>query len=1176
MSSIEFLPLMVANMPLKGRHLIEASAGTGKTFNITRIYLRLLLERKLTVQQILVMTFTKDATEEIRGRIDQFLRTTLNDWDALILTDDFFTEIANITPSNEVKALLKRALLFLDEAAIYTIHGFCKTVLSQHAFATGTAFNANLEAQQHDIITLAIEDWYRTLSIQEPDTFALVSEFWLTPQTFSQQFSRLIGYREPIEVKEPNDEIAQFCQLAMQAHNDLIKAQPFLFEQLIDGKPVKEQESRKVEFTQLLDWLKACSDNYEHSQETMPTSFFNGRRFGRSKVKEQLVEIFSTVNLIKKRKDSLLSDIRKLYALKAITSGLATINENVVEQKKQQKILSFDDLIQSLADTLSESSAQPLIRTLTEQYPFALVDEFQDTDQDQYRILNALYQDQENTGLVMIGDPKQAIYGFRGGDIFTYMAARKAATYRWRMNTNWRSSKEMITGYNRLFYGNALSGEAKPVFGFGIDYNLVEASPNPRSNLLNCEKALSFIHFPAENDKPVTQPFRQLMATWCANKIISLLKEQPKLRAQDVALLVRDGAEAQEIKQALKQAGLSSVYLSDRTNLWHSEETQHLIPLLKGILTPESDRYFCSAMANPLLSIAPSEYYNIRNDDLQWQQYKQLFIDLKTIWVSQGFVTMALKLMHTLIAIQGQESERSLTNLLHLFELLQAKSQQLRQPDELLHWLEQQYQQELPDQETELRLESEENLIKIVTQHGAKGLEYPVVFIPFSTRAKNPLRFGTKNIQAIAYHDDNERARVTLSADEQALTAMANEAYAESIRLLYVAVTRAEQHCFVLTTPFDKYHLSPLGKTLMLSANDDLLSAISQLADDQPNEITITVVDDISVEYYQQKQPDVANAEVAKFQGNIERDWWLTSFTALNRNLRDVGVSQPERNDDPLNSQSELSNQILNVDHQGQLRFALTKGAAAGNLLHDILEHASFDDPHWAVDCQWPLSKYGALPDGFEQTHLYEWLDDIVDTTLIEPQVVENLSLSSLDNARCLKEVEFYFPLEKVSTKALTSFLLNHRKQQCQMHLMPEVQRQLYLPAFKTLKGMMHGFIDLVFEHQGKYYVCDYKSTHLGHNFSDYLPSALLGDIQRHHYDLQYLIYAVALHRYLKQQLPNYHPDQHFGGILYLYLRGIHPDQANSGVFYTPISSLLLTQLDSLFDSQFVELGVTR
>lgn len=1174
MSDIKFLPLAVASMPLKGRHLIEASAGTGKTFNITRIYLRLLLERKLPVQQILVMTFTKDATEEIRGRIDQFLRTTLNEWDALIVSDSFFADVAKTISTCEVKTLLKKALLFLDEAAIYTIHGFCKTVLSQHAFATGTAFNANLETQQHEIITLAIEDWYRTLAVSDPKSFALVSEFWLTPYAFAQQFSRLIGHREPLEVNEPEHEINQFRQLASQAHRELLEAQPFLFEHLVDGKPAKEQESRNVEFNQLIDWLHACSENHLHSQHTMPTSFFNGRRFGRSKVKTQLVELFASVNKIKKRKETLLSDIRKLYALHLVKQGLASINENVIEQKRQQKILSFDDLIQSLADTLTGGTADALIQTLTAQYPFALVDEFQDTDHDQYRILNALYQDEENTGLVMIGDPKQAIYGFRGGDIFTYMAARKAATYRWRMNTNWRSSKAMITGYNRLFHGNALSSAAKPVFGFDIDYNVVESSPTPRKAILDNEKALNFIYFPAEDEKAVSQAFRQLMAVWCANKIISLLSEQSELRAQDIALLVRDGAEAQEIKQALQQAGLSSVYLSDRTNLWHSEESRHLIPLLKGILTPENNRSFCLAMANPLLAIAPNEYYHIREDDVQWQHYKQQFIDLKTIWESQGFVSMALKLMHTLISIKGQESERSLTNLLHLFELLQAKSQQLKQPDELVYWLEQQYQQELPDQETELRLESEENLIKIVTQHGAKGLEYPVVFIPFSTRAKNPLRFGTKNIQAIAYHDENKHSRVTLSANEQALTAMANEAYAESIRLLYVAVTRAEQHCFVLTTPFDKYHLSPLGKTLMLTANDDLLSRITQLANDQPNEISVTLVNDISPEQYQEKQNDVINTQVAKFIGHIERDWWLTSFTALNRNLRDAGVSQPERNDDQITDTAELTQKARNADHQGQLRFALTKGAAAGNLLHDILEHASFNAPNWPVDCQWPLNKFGALPDGFNQEHLYDWLDDILSTRLIEHDNSANLTLSAINDSCCLKEVEFYFPLEKVSTKALTSFLLEHRKQQCQIHQVQGIQRQLYLPAFKSLKGMMHGFIDLVFEHQGKYYLCDYKSTHLGHDFSDYLPSALLGDIQRHHYDLQYLIYAVALHRYLKQQLPHYHPDQHFGGVLYLYLRGMQPKQGNSGVFYTPISSLLLTRLDALFDSQDVEIGV--
>ncbi|WP_286232495.1 exodeoxyribonuclease V subunit beta [Thalassotalea sediminis] len=1169
MSLVEFFPLEVETMPLQGRHLIEASAGTGKTFNITRIYLRLLLVKGLTVQQILVMTFTKDATEEIRARIDNFLRHALNHWQDAITRDPYFIALAKElkevgVTDRQVSMQLKRALLFLDEASIYTIHGFCKTVLSQHAFATGTAFNANLEAQQQDIQQQAIEDWYRQLAVADPKAFSLVSEFWLTPDAFAQQFVSLIGHRGQLEVNDPKAEITQFCQLSKQASEALIANQPFLFEHLVDVKSGKEKTSRKEEYNQLIQWLNAASEDHLHSQKTMPVSFMDGRRFSRSKVKPQLVEIFAQANNVKKAKDNLLSNIRKLSALQHIVSGLTIISQRVEQQKALQKQLSFDDLIQTLADTLHGENAAQLIATLSNQFPFALVDEFQDTDFDQYRILNALYQHNDTTGLIMIGDPKQAIYGFRGGDIFTYMAARKDAHYRWRMNTNWRSSKAMITSYNRLFYGNTLTAKALPVFGYGITYTPVASSPNASKKAKDTESALKFVYFPPEDQKAVAQPFRKQMALWCAQKISALLSQDDTLVAKDIALLVRDGAEAQEIKQALHDAGLASVYLSDRTNLWHSEEAKYLIPLLQGIIHCEKDREFCRAMASPLLAISAKDYYQIRGDDAQWQNYKEQFTQLKETWFKQGFVTMALKLMHSLIAVNGQESERCLTNLLHLFELLQTKSQQLRQPEELLYWFEHQYKLDLPEQETELRLESEENLIKIVTQHGSKGLEYPVVFIPFSTRHKNPLKFGNKNIQAVSYHDEDGKYRVSLSADQKALTAMSDEAYAESIRLLYVAITRAEQRCYILATPFDKFYLSPLGKTLGLTSEDNLVDCIQQLVTDQPDEISLEVVEQIPLVNHKLTKQVIANAEVACFTGQIERDWWLSSFTALNRNIRDVGVSQPERNDDS-NVVTPLALTQNKSDHQGQLRFALTKGAAAGNLLHDILENAHFSQPNWPVDCNWPLSKYGNLPDGFEQEDLYQWLNEIISTPLIINEHEKPFKLANIKDTCCLKEVEFYFPLKNASTKALTNCLLAHRKQQCQAYGIATTSRHFYLPGYQALKGMMHGFIDLVFEHQGKFYVCDYKSTHLGNSFNDYQCASLVNDIQRHHYDLQYLIYSVALHRYLKRQLPDYNVEQHFGGVFYLYLRGMEQKQEKTGVFYTELTKQLLNDLDNLF-----------
>ena len=1176
--------LVAEDMPLEGIHLIEASAGTGKTYNITRIYLRLLLEKKLTVKQILVMTFTKDATEEIRGRIDEFIRLALNNWQALCLEDDFFIQVSKSVPEDEAKLLLKQALLFLDEAAIFTIHGFCKSVLTEHAFASQVSFNANMETDQQSIVLQATQDWYRQLASENEQAFKQVIEFWSVPESLVSHFSKAIYKNCQLELVESDHLIENYQILANQALSDLTSNKETLFEHLVTGKKPAEQTKRTEEYQQLIDWLHNVIADHQNITIKIPDAFIDGRRFSRAAAKAELIEIFTSVNKVKQQAKTLLSDIARLKALSIVREGIYRIRQSVKKQKQQLNVLSFDDLITTLADKLSGNAEgdnlagvnkNTLADTLIKQYPFALVDEFQDTDPEQFSILKALYyhrqQEDFPSGLMMIGDPKQAIYGFRGGDVFAYMSARKECDYQWLMDTNWRSSCQMITGYNRLFYGDELTTNGRDVFGYNIPYHPVKPSPialkraDNSSQFDNGNAALQLVHFENSEQKGATkQSFRAEMAKWCANEIISLLSDpQQNIEAKDIALLVRDGTEAKDIKQALFNAGLPSVYLSNRSNLLHSVQTSQLLQLLKGILFLENDRYFSAALSCSLLPYSPQAFYQLQQDDLAWQSMKITFSQLRDEWLKKSFITMALKLMHDHMVIVGEDSERTITNLLHLFEIIQSASQRHKQPQELLYWFEQQSLAEFPEGENELRLESEENLIRIMTQHGAKGLEYPIVFIPYATRHKYPLKFGNKNVQLIEYHDEKGQLAVSLSGSDKAKQCMADEAYAESIRLLYVAVTRAEQRCYLLTTDFDSSYLSPLGLCCHWQKGSDIQQSLNTLSLESSQSIKLTVVDEeIKSFIYQGTLTHEVKGEVTPFNGNIERDWWLSSFTALSRNIRDNGVSLPDRDNESL---LEINN-IEDSQFQHLLRFSLTKGAQTGNLLHDILENLTFSHPDWDKALKWPLVKYGELPAGYSTGDLETWLQQVLAAPL-----GDNFSLSTLSGEHCLKEVEFYFPLNKSSTKQLSEFVVNHRQNSPYESLQ---NTAINLPHFSTLKGMMHGFIDLIFEQQGKYYICDYKSNHLGDDYRDYHKTLLQQDIVKHHYDLQYLIYSLALHRYLTVTLDDYQPERDFGGVYYLYLRGMTDVKSHQecGVFHRKISLDELSELDAIFSGDLTDL----
>ncbi|ALO34738.1 exodeoxyribonuclease V subunit beta [Colwellia sp. MT41] len=1250
--------LDAATIPLSGKHLIEASAGTGKTYNITRIYLRLLLERELTVEQILLMTFTKDATQELRGRIDSFIRLALSDWQVLCVDDPYFTALDKRIDKSKREFLLKRALLFLDEAAIFTIHGFCQRVLNQYAFTSGLPFNANMAANSTEITLQVCQDWYRSLAKSDADSFMLLASFWATPESFLSSFSKAIGHSSTLSVIDVESIAAEFITLVRQAHENLTTHSDLFENALILVKKGAEQDKRRSELAQLNTWLVSIIDQelslmaVGEGKVKMPDAFFDGKRYARSTYKAELLVAFAPVKQVKEQVKKIANKINKAKAYTIVKSGIYNIRQQVITQKQALNLLDFDDLINTLAyclssacltdkgankecsndESSSDDNTNQLAKQLLAQYPVALIDEFQDTDPKQFGILQAIYYGDNavkaNAALFLIGDPKQAIYGFRGGDIFAYLNARSGCDYHWLMDTNWRSTPEMIAGYNQLFSKKAKAARpedatgklSESVFGFGIPYLPVlagkkSASANQENAesgqvLADSDKALQFIHFTdhEQPDSKVSQGSRPMMANWCANEIVTLLtSNEHAAKPKDIAILVRDGAEARDIKQALEQAGLDSVFLSDRANLFHSEQARQLLCLLKGVLLPENERLFVAALSCGLLGYDAQKLYQLQQDELAYQTMKFAFVDYRSQWQRQGFITMAITLMHNLLDVPLRNKDRCLTNILHLFEILQAASVRLSQGQELLHWFEQQCHAESNDVEAELRLESDGDLIRLITQHGSKGMEYPYVFIPFACRHKDPLKFGNKAVSYLEYHDKHGNLCLSLDGSKEAKQAMSNEAYAESIRLLYVAITRAERRCYILCCAFDGYHLSPLGKTLQLQEQDSIIKGLAVVKAGAEHAIGIRQVsldcplDDNGqvLKQLENNSQESVNSAVSQFTGTIERDWWLSSFTALSRNIRHAGVSNPDRDTDTTQSQlATLSNSPLGnselaaLTHGQQICFKLAKGAHTGNLLHDILEQTDFTAPNWQESVEKPLLVYGELTSGgvntsdntsFTEDDLIAWLEQVLNSAFISNDDNDNYaSLSDLDLNKTLRESEFYFPMQGEGTSALAKLLTDHRNS-AERNINSSdsktstssstntstltLKYPVMLPSHKKLSGMMHGFIDLIFEYQGKYYLCDYKSSHLGDSFQDYQYDALLDNVEKNYYDLQYLIYSLALHRYLKQTLSDYQPSKHFGGVYYLYLRGMttEPEHQGAGVYYRKISVQELNNLDALF-----------
>ncbi|WP_017445445.1 exodeoxyribonuclease V subunit beta [Gayadomonas joobiniege] len=1221
--------LAVETMQLAGRHLIEASAGTGKTFNITRIYLRLLLEKQLNVQQILVMTFTKAATEELKGRIERELRAALEKWGEQ--KDPFFQYLYQAVDAEQAQLLLKSALLELDDAAIFTIHGFCSRVLKQQAFASGLPLEMTMETDCSELLKEHIRDWFRKHIKQAQNYQLLKSVSAEEPDKFYTLFGKAIQAGETIHMltaaEIEQDSQQAIAEITLQVNRikanywpQLQACETLIESVLIDKKKGDERKERQREWQVCQNWF---TDENSTELPVEVIGFFDGRRHRNAELKEALAPwksyLDSIVAEVKRIEKTTKEQIESVPCHQLLQVAISQIQQSFAAAKKQQAILDFDDLINTLHQILTRSESDiaglndtarqtDLINELKSQYPAALVDEFQDTDAKQYGILNALYAnevssvnaiDKQNTeaaefALFMIGDPKQAIYGFRGGDIHTYLKAREQADYIWFMDTNWRSDSFMVSAYNRLFYGAPLSQAAKPVFGSDIHYQAVHSTPNakaaqyPLKDLNPRYKALNFVCWPTDN-VPDVEGVREQAANWVCQQIKRLLNEvtlgERALSAGDIAILVRSGTEAAPMKQALQQHQLPSVYLSENSNVFESAQAKEMRSLLQGLLDLQAHKAVLAAMATPLLgySVGQIKYFQSDAGMLAFEEAMAFMQELRQLWFKRGIMVLLIKLIKNLHRIDLGSRERSLTNYLHLAEILQNAARQHKHPQQLLFWFEQQITNVKTQSEAELRLETDANLIKIITQHKSKGLEYPIVFIPFADKANTSQKDGNLKKVAFEYYDHGLNKKVwRLGKSDQLIKQVEAETLAEAVRLMYVAITRAEYRCYICVHPTKTSHHSALGSILSVPDPADWLPSLTKLVDSQTTDMALLDPCEMNQNAQQHIQGCLSgeqkqvNLQHKTFAGKTDVDWMMYSFSSLSKNSASVH-KQHERLDDTIYANDLEAERLMQENLP--LRFRLKKGAATGDLLHDILEQVDFNQANWPEVCSGPLKRFVDLEEA-EYAELYQWLDEIIKTPLPLPapnaqshnaqsKSVDKVCLADLKLSNTLREAEFYFPLLHTQVAGLTACLAKYRGQ-----TLPTL-----LPDVKTLTGMMHGFIDLIFEHQGRFYVVDYKSTHLGNAFSDYQYEALKKNNEQHFYDLQYLIYSLALHRYLAARKADYSPEQDLGGVIYLYLRGMsaereltdsldvdHADPVvrSYGVFADKLDLSLLQELDDL------------
>ncbi|BAP54931.1 exodeoxyribonuclease V subunit beta [Thioploca ingrica] len=1185
------------SIPLQGINLIEASAGTGKTYTITTLFIRLILEKKLLINRILVVTFTEAATEELRDRIRRRLYETLLAFQQGQSQDPVLTRlIQQYTEPNEAILRLKNALRGFDEAAIFTIHSFCRQMLQGNAFESGVLFDTELVSDQAYLLREIVEDFWR-------QHFYQASPLWVS-YLLNQ------GYHQPsklLKILNYGQYVGQpFLNKIPQIELPVTAAKEFAFytaftaaQQTWQGHSAQIEElllqdthlnGTKYKKSSIPQWCKAVArflnapwrsiqlpDKWiKFTQAELINSVKQGKTAPQHIFFEQSEQLWHCQQALAAGFE------QQLLALKI---KLFTVAEQALAQKKHQHhIQSFDDLLLNLYRALTTPRGHYLTQLIRYKYHAALIDEFQDTDPVQYDIFRTLYGAGSDGLLFLIGDPKQAIYSFRGADIFTYMAACRDAQQHYTLATNWRSEPNLIQAVNQLF-----AKVAHPFMFAAIPFQPVQAPAQQQlssfSNRLKIENKYlpplqiwfvprQLAHGPP--DKPINKSWaKQQIPLTVANEIARLLMlgqlgqaligDKPVV-AGDIAVLVRTHAQAQRLQKVLTQLQIPSVLYS-RDSLFASHEIREIERLLLAIADPSDEGLIKSALTTDMLGLSGHDLYQLLDNENAWQTYLNRFQYYHFLWQHVGFIQMYRTLLMT-EQVQSRlltypDGERRLTNVLHAAELLQQVTvQQNRGISGLCQWLAQQRAQAgTIAEEQQLRLESDEKRVKIVTIHKSKGLEYPIVFCPFVWDGY----LYSHKAEPLIFHNEQEQLTLDLGSLEQEhhRQRAAAEERAENLRLFYVAVTRAKHRCYLIWGAFRDAgtsalaHLLHPGKVIEETDDATLWQDLHHLASQAEPAIQLAPLPTDHPPYQRQREP-TAKLRARYFKGHIDKTWRVASFTALSSPATVTDTIEKPDYDEFASNRSSGINSLILSDKSPIFNFP--RGARAGSFMHALFEKLDFTQPEMKLVTE-QLAHFNYEVDQWHEV-IVNWVTQVIGTPL-EPQR-PTFTLSQISLNHRLNELEFYYPLAPITSQGLQTLFAEFGTS---LPLNSLTQHQTEL-QFLPVQGLMKGFIDMVFEYEGRYYLVDYKSNLLGTQMHAYHHSQLNAVIIKEAYWLQYHIYVVALHRYLANRLSHYRYEDHFGGVYYLFLRGMRPQWgAHYGIYRDLPSVKLIEKLSAYFDN---------
>ena len=1189
-----------------GVSLVEASAGTGKTFSITQLVLRLLLDRKDDgtwrvggIGSILVVTFTNAATAELTTRVRALLREAVDVFSGVVTErTDKRAYLFALRDQHGDAALprLRKALASLDQLSVHTIHGWCRRVLEENALESGTPFGAQFLEEDAQLIERMAQDWWRRTMYEDEQLAALAVHDGWSHDAFLKdlkKWQRLPGVRlDPDEALPAAREAASRAMKEFARLWDADAARGFLESvRWLAKAPLKDPSVRQC--------IVAAGDALARGELVAGLPFVmacttSAMRHGVTGIMKRPAALYDAVpEQAFVRGCEAVAAALGAVKLALRVSCLVDVHQRVDAEKRRRHLLGFDDMLRRLKEALERSGPDGVLaRAIRARHDAALIDEFQDTDPFQFPIFTTAFAGRP---LFLIGDPKQAIFAFRGADVHAYLAAARSADRRYTLGNNWRSTSRMIGAVNAL-----LEFRRDPFLDPEIGFSAATPASKPADSLSGDGRgSLHWWLLPPGEGRNGGPEFlakgkasdRERAALVC--EVVRLLTEPTStgkpLEPAQIAVLVRSGREGIAAQQALRVAGVPCI-VAGLDDILKSRELHELESVLHAVLTPADARAVRAAMATDMWGKSAHDIHalSLPEQEGEWQALVEHLVGWRELWLRHGFMRATQAMLADLGVVERllahEDGERRVTNLRHAVELLHgATTEERLSPEGLLLWISATRATGAEKAErTELRLETDARAVQIVTIHKSKGLEFDVVFCPglwgtWRTAADEPVLVHENGSAVFDHGSPNRAARGQL--------AMAEE-LAEELRLVYVALTRARLRCYVswgaVRNGKTTLHAGHTALGWLLRATEGELSPAQAVEEvpaafeaslaewDAPLQalvrgskgtMTVEVIGDAD----EGAAPRWAGAEAGRCTPECRTDlpgadtlrpWRIASFTSLTagrqvEDARDV-------------ADAAAGARVWTRVRRPADFMDFPAGRLPGVALHEIFERADFDAGDDALRA---LSS--------EVLHRWQLVDHVerIDAvTGMMRRVLGNalpgttVALRDLPRRRTLREWSFQLPLGEVTAELLSEIFARNGD---------EVARR-YAPALRRLSaerthGFLSGVLDLAFEHDGRWHVVDWKSNQLGLDVAHYERAELEREMFASHYVLQYHLYLTALHRYLKLRLKDYDYDAHVGGAWYAFLRGV--DGTGRGWFNDRPPRALITALDALMTDSITTRG---